>query len=281
MKSPAFQFYPDDFMGGKPGLMNPDETHVYIWLLCLDWNQKGFTFCAKSLAKWCRIPRGKFVKSWATVRECFELGEDGRYYNKRLAAERLKQEAWREKSRRGGLHSGETRAKGGSTTVQPPHEPNTNIPFPLPSPVTTTTTPQPPVAADAARPRKKANSEPSPEEAAVLAHYVETHPKRRPGEGDLKAVRRALGFGYSPAELKRAITGNAGDEWHRERRKHGLGYVLRNNEKIDDFIAKADALDEPWHDLETGEPTAAGLAAGMWDCLPARFYNPARGAPPS
>ena len=127
---------------------------------------------------------------------------------------------------------------------------------------TTTTTPKPPVAADAAPPRGgKKPLTPSSEEAAVLAHYVETHPRRRPGDKEVRVVRRALGLGYSVDDLKAAITGNATDEWHRDKKKHELGYVLRDNGKIDDFIARSDSglPDGPLVD-EWGAPTARGWA---------------------
>jgi hypothetical protein len=74
----------------------------------------------------------------------------------------------------------------------------------------------------------------------VLAHYVRTHPRRRPGPSDRKAVERAFGWGYAPSELCEAITGNAEDDWHRERKKHELPYVLRNNGLIDGFRAKSE-----------------------------------------
>ncbi len=53
-------------------------------------------------------------------------------------------------------------------------------------------------------------------------------------------MERALGLGYSAGELCEAISGNAADAWHREKKKHDLAYVLRNNGMIDDFRAKAE-----------------------------------------
>lgn len=80
----------------------------------------------------------------------------------------------------------------------------------------------------------------SAEEHVVLAHYLATHPRRRIGPKDRKAVAKALTFGYSPLELCEAIDGNATDEWHREKRKHELPYVLRDTGKIDDFRARVE-----------------------------------------
>jgi hypothetical protein len=130
----------------------------------------------------------------------------------------------------------------------------------------TDTTSNPPVATDVAPARGgKKPLTPSPGTAEVLAHYVLTHPKRRPGPKEARVVAKALESGYSVEDLKRAITGNATDDWHREKKKHELAYVLRDNGKIDDFIARADAADaqEPLID-EWGQLTARGCrVAGL------------------
>jgi len=102
----------------------------------------------------------------------------------------------------------------------------------------------------------------SDDEQAVIAHYTSVHPKRRPGAKDLGYVRRALGWGYSAADLCEAIDGNARDEWHRARGKHELEYVLRDNGKIDGFRARAErSVPVLAVDPDTGLPNAAGLAA--------------------
>lgn len=81
----------------------------------------------------------------------------------------------------------------------------------------------------------------SPDVVAVLEHYLAVHPTRRAGKNSARIVRNALAFGYPVADLKAAIDGNAADPWHRERNKHELSYVLRNEELIDTFREKATA----------------------------------------
>lgn len=153
-KSPAFQFYPDDFLGsGKVGTMTAEEIGVFTLLLCLDWNETGFVFELADLARWCRMTRGKFAKCWDRVSRCF-IERDGRMYNPRLELERVKQADWREKSAKGGRTSGKVRSKGGATVVEPPlangsdlvatkREPNGNTPSPSPTLTTTATTSAP------------------------------------------------------------------------------------------------------------------------------------------
>jgi hypothetical protein len=91
------------------------------------------------MAKWCRLPRAQFRKAWAKVSASFVL-RDGRYYHPRLDKERAKQAEWSEKSRKGGIASGQHRAKGGSRVVEPTTQPNGNTLFVSPSPITTPTT---------------------------------------------------------------------------------------------------------------------------------------------
>lgn len=146
-KSPAFQFYPDDFLGsGKVGMMTAQEVGIYILLLCLDWNDGGFALDRTRLARWCKTDEETFTASWTIVGRCFDQHE-GRWYNERLQNERDKQAKWREKSRNGGLKSGRIRSYPSNhpmnhlaTTVQPPYEPFANTPTPTPTPTLLTTT---------------------------------------------------------------------------------------------------------------------------------------------
>ena len=151
MKSPAFQFYPDDFLGsGKVGMMTPQEVGIYILLLCLDWNDDGFELDFPRLARWCKTDEETLKGGWAMVGQCFDQ-HGGRWYSERLQGEREKQAKWREKSRNGGLKSGRTRGYPHkdplatnepplnhpmnhlATIDQPPYEPFANTPTPTPT----------------------------------------------------------------------------------------------------------------------------------------------------
>lgn len=140
-KSPAFQMYVNDFLGSaKVGMMSTEEIGAYLLLLFLDFQEKGFVYDSRRLAKWCRLPRRRFEKAWDAIKPCF-VEREGRMYNPRLELERVKQAEWREKSSKGGLASAESRGKGGSTLVEPNRQPPANTPSPSPSP---TNTPLPP-----------------------------------------------------------------------------------------------------------------------------------------
>jgi len=131
--SPAFQFYPKDYLGSmKVRLMTPEERGGYVDLLCHAW-----------LDDKCSLPDDDTVlatlsglgERWFDVKDkirpCFRK-RGKRLISTRLKQERKKQKEWHEKSRLGGMKSGEVRRnkalelKGGSQMVQTKDEPNTN-----------------------------------------------------------------------------------------------------------------------------------------------------------
>lgn len=118
-KSPAFQFYPKDWLTDeKVMMMSKEERGDYIDLLCIDWLNNG-------------IDEKIIERASDLVKSCFVKG-GSRWFNNRLKKEREKQNEWREKSKLGGVASGKSRKqknislKGGSKMVPTKCEPNTN-----------------------------------------------------------------------------------------------------------------------------------------------------------
>jgi uncharacterized protein YdaU (DUF1376 family) len=95
-KSPAFQFYPKDFLSSsRVQRMSYAEVGVYAILLSRCWLDNGLPGDVDVIAKLLKIPRRQFVKMWhGALGECFTL-KAGRYRNDRLDAERFKQDAYR------------------------------------------------------------------------------------------------------------------------------------------------------------------------------------------
>jgi uncharacterized protein YdaU (DUF1376 family) len=90
-KSPAFQFYPADFLVGIMG-MSDEEVGVYVKMLCIQWERGSLpndVTAIKTLVHAKRIPS-------PMVLEKFGLGADGQLRNARLETEREKQKAFRE-----------------------------------------------------------------------------------------------------------------------------------------------------------------------------------------
>lgn len=245
-KSPAFQFYPGDFVSGAPAFMRPLETHVYVWLLCLEWSRNGFEFDEADLASWCRIPVGQFRQAWAKVSASFVL-RDGRYFNPRLDSEREKQQRYSERMAENGKKGGRPKAEQKPQVSRglADDKPSKSI-----SVLSSTLSSKEPTASASA------------DVDAVLARYIALHPRRRIGKNDPQRVRRALAMGYSAAELCEALEGNAGDEWHAKKSMHGLEYVLRNHEKIDTFRGMLESSRPRLAvDPVTRLPNAVGLLA--------------------
>jgi len=123
-KPPAFQFYPKDFLADiNVSIMTMEERGVYITLLSHCWLEGWLPNGSTKLKRICNNP-SNWKELWENVRHCFYENGD-KLYHKRLEGERKKQLEWREKSREGGIKSGEARRKkkvkrkGGSKMVEP------------------------------------------------------------------------------------------------------------------------------------------------------------------
>jgi uncharacterized protein YdaU (DUF1376 family) len=138
VRSPAFQFYVNDFLGSPTvAMMSTEEVGCYVLLLLLDWQEGGFVHDTKRLAKWCRVPLGRFERAWQILGECFEA-RDGRLWNPRLEKERTKQSIWRAKSSAGGKKGMDSRWHGDNhpyKDVITKPLPTDNTPFPSPTPL--------------------------------------------------------------------------------------------------------------------------------------------------
>lgn len=127
MTAPAFQFYPNDWLASLSiSLMSPAQEGAYIRLLSYAWSDPDCSLPDDDtiLAQLSRLNEGWLKGGSTVIRKCFVSHPDkpGRLVNLRLLKERNKQDAWREKSRQGGIQSAKARAsevKGGSTTGQP------------------------------------------------------------------------------------------------------------------------------------------------------------------
>jgi len=119
-KPPAFQFYPKDFLSDINVVsMNMEERGIYITLLSICWLEGWLPNGSTKLQRLCGNPSG-WNEAWLNIEPCF-YENDGKLYHKRLQIEREKQLKWREKSKIGGIKSGESRGKtkGGSTKLKP------------------------------------------------------------------------------------------------------------------------------------------------------------------
>lgn len=113
-KSPAFQFYYQDFTFGTSEF-NCEEVGAYLRLLIYQWDKLGLPDDDKKLAKIAGC-KEKVIKS---VRHKFLPCDDGLIRNVRLETEREKQTAWKEKSSKAGEKSAQAKCNQTSTKPQP------------------------------------------------------------------------------------------------------------------------------------------------------------------
>ena len=124
-KSPAFQFYPKDWLSSrKARRMTPEERGGYIDLLAHSWleddcslpdDDEELAFLSGLNDRWPECSQA--------IRKCFEKRGD-KLFNERLLMEVRKQEAFRKQCSDAGKRSAEARknkelAKVGATNVQP------------------------------------------------------------------------------------------------------------------------------------------------------------------
>lgn len=131
--SPAFQFYPADWLSSqRVQMMTLEEEGAYIRLLLSCWQHGSIPASAEMCAR--LIGKGASTTLATVVQAMFQPHpEDGsKMVHDRLEKERQKQAEWRLKSSEGGKKSAEKRAnspsksKGGSRVVQPPCQPKPN-----------------------------------------------------------------------------------------------------------------------------------------------------------
>lgn len=129
-KSPAFQWYPKDFLTDENvDVMSLEQRGAYITLLSKCWIEGSLPMEQTKLKAMCNHP-SNWDSIWEGLTPCFVENGQGRLINSRLEKERKKQKEWRTKSRRGGIISGKVRrekaSKGGSSMVQTKKEPKGN-----------------------------------------------------------------------------------------------------------------------------------------------------------
>lgn len=99
-KSPAFQFYPGDFLGdSKVQAMRTEEVGAYLLLLCAQWMDGPLPDDHEFLRRLCRMDAEPFKAAWVVLSRCFHpvQGRPGFLENPRLEREREFQSENRER----------------------------------------------------------------------------------------------------------------------------------------------------------------------------------------
>lgn len=120
-KSPAFQFYPNDFLSDRNVVvMSMQERGVYITLICYAW-QSPLPSDVAQLARICSMPLASFRKIWPALSVCFRE-RDGALVHPRLERERAKQADYRTEKSNAGKRGAAKRWHPDGTAIVLPSE---------------------------------------------------------------------------------------------------------------------------------------------------------------
>jgi uncharacterized protein YdaU (DUF1376 family) len=121
-RTPAFQFYPNDFLGSsKVSRMSLTERGAYITLLSYCWQDGGLPTDTKTLAAMLHVKAIQFDRMWSgPLHECFHE-RNGKLQNARLDAERKKQSEFSKKQSDRAQSGWDSRrnAKAGNAAAMP------------------------------------------------------------------------------------------------------------------------------------------------------------------
>jgi uncharacterized protein YdaU (DUF1376 family) len=125
-KSPAFQFYPKEFLAdANVAAMSLEERGAYITLLCFCWNEQAIPSSPDKIARILGVKPSRMAKLWPALSHCFVASYGDRLVHPRLQKEREKQEKFREKMRVAGARSGVSRR--GKKAEPTPNLPSTKV----------------------------------------------------------------------------------------------------------------------------------------------------------
>jgi len=120
-RSPAFQWYPADFLI-EVTAMTTDEVGAYVLLKSICWHEGCLPNDVEELASIAKLTPERFQPMWdRRISRCFKQRSDGRWTHPGLDKEAKKQEDWRAQRSAAGIRSGEARKsarKGGATNVE-------------------------------------------------------------------------------------------------------------------------------------------------------------------
>lgn len=104
MKSPAFRFYPADFMGSPDvQAMDLHEVGSYLFLLCMAWQSDRHGYLPDDegkLRRWAKMNHDQWEQSREVLLSKFPVAEPGWRQNPRMVLEAEKQSAFAESQKR-------------------------------------------------------------------------------------------------------------------------------------------------------------------------------------
>ena len=229
--SPAFQFYPKDFLSDQHVIsMTLAELGAYTKLLCICWIEKSLPNNEIELAKLCRLPPTKFQKLWSQVSKCF-TARNGTLIQQRMEHERTKQVTYREVRAKAGSKGGRAKVEHKQKASESLAKASTPSPSSSPSPLKNV-----PIAA----PEKP----PDPRVRQFIDWFVTEYAKRRngakyvvKGAKDGQTVKSLLQAHPLARLQKHAVILLTTDEEWTENTDRGIGILSAKINWLEDRLA--------------------------------------------
>jgi hypothetical protein len=124
MKSPAFQFYPADFLADENVvLMTNRELGCYIKLMCYCWREGSIPSDVNKIARLCGEDGSAMADLWIAISSCFEvaINDPSRLVHPRLVTEQQKQSEHKKERSESGKKGAEARwgkaSKGNDSAI--------------------------------------------------------------------------------------------------------------------------------------------------------------------
>lgn len=121
MSSPAFQFYPSDFISDENvQLMSLDEIGAYIILICFAWKEGSIPDDVEKISRLCKVSCERMDKLWLAIKPCFKIDKKNskRLIHPRLEEERKKQKDFSKKRSKASKIRWEKEKSGDANALQ-------------------------------------------------------------------------------------------------------------------------------------------------------------------
>lgn len=224
--SPAFQFYPADWLANaKLAVATLEQEGALIRLLSYAWREGSIPadpkICAMLIGKGATEELARVVQGWFNQHPT----DSTKLVNERLEKERTKQQKWREKSVEGGKKSADLRnanrvKQGNQRVVEPPFQPNGNSSSSFSS---SNIPPKPPDDAAASPPLGESKS-PKSAEAIAVATLFNRPSEKEWGEKEITKFKSLVRRGVLTLENMAVIE----RYYASERSKNGEGHHRRD-----------------------------------------------------
>ncbi len=139
-KSPAFQWYPKDYLTDvNVEMMTLTEEGAYRRLMDYEWLSESLPNDHEKLARLCRVSLEQFEEMWPAIAPCFKITPE-KITHSRLAKERRKQKSFKKTKSDAGKRGAKARwgkDKNGSAINSPMAKDSSPSPSPSPSPSST------------------------------------------------------------------------------------------------------------------------------------------------